>query len=185
MAFNFIAPICVHSFTVNDFNLRMQAESVLPVCREHTVGTLWTVSFSLFLAGFSTAFSKSKVLLDAWEGVFEEAKPTAYHAGAQCRKRSDSHTTNNLNRFLMAVEASFLPGKTELFNYYLSSNKTKLKSFVLELVCFTGRNHHVTKKLLVYIGCKHHAELLSFFTAVFRVATQLQIWKDTLVLGLK
>lgn len=77
--------------------------------------------------------------------------------GEECLRRPDQQpstlelsaekdlilTTNNLNRFLLAVQASFLPGKTELFNY-LSSNKTKLKSFVLELVCFTGRKHLVT-----------------------------------------
>lgn len=70
-----------------------------------------------------------------------DQQPSTLELSAE--KRSDSHTTNNLNRFLLAVQASFLPGKTELFSY-LSSNKTKLKSFVLELVCFTGRKHLVT-----------------------------------------
>lgn len=40
MTFSLTAPNCVHFFTVNDFNLGMQVESVLPVCKEHTVGTL-------------------------------------------------------------------------------------------------------------------------------------------------
>lgn len=40
LTLSLIAPNCVPFFTVNDFNLRMQAESVLPVCMEHTVGTL-------------------------------------------------------------------------------------------------------------------------------------------------
>jgi len=86
--------------------------------------------------------------------------------GARCRKRSDSHTTSNLDRFLLAVRASFLTEKTELFNYYLSSNKTKLKSLVLDLVCFTGSNHLVTVKLLVYIVCKHHPVLFSCGSAL-------------------
>lgn len=134
--------------------------------------------FLFFLAGFSTPFSKSKVLLAAWEGVFEEARPTSEHAGAECRKRSDSHPTNNLN-----WQASFLPGKTELLKYYLSSNITNLKSFDVE--SFTGRGYLVTTKLMVYIGGKHHPALAYFLSALFRVATLLQVRKGVLVLCLR
>lgn len=91
-AFSLTAPGCVHCFTVNDFNLSMQAESVLPVRRERTVGTLWTVSFSRFLAGFSTAFSKSKGLLDAWKGVLEEAKQQSSTLGHDAEKTWFSHS---------------------------------------------------------------------------------------------